>query len=111
MIDEEADVFAMAVGEACKNALDYSKNNDEEIFFELVLILNDEKIIAEVANQGAPIDFDRIEPFDKNQDFMQYKEGGLGLPIIKKFMDEVHYKRENEKNILSLVKYISHRDK
>jgi sigma-B regulation protein RsbU (phosphoserine phosphatase) len=30
--------------------------------------------------------------------------GGLGIHIIRKWMDEVNYKRENEKNILTIVK-------
>jgi anti-sigma regulatory factor (Ser/Thr protein kinase) len=104
MVEKDADVFAMAVGEACKNAILYSKGNDK---FELVLLLSKKRIIAEIINKGDPIDLNSVKAFDKDQDFMQYKNGGLGIPIIKKFMDEVNYERKNGRNKLTLVRKIS----
>ena len=104
MVEKEANVFAMAVGEACKNAIIYSKGNNK---FELVLMISKNRISAEIINKGDPIDFNSVKAFDKGQDFMQYKNGGLGIPIIKKFMDEVNYERKNGKNKLTLVRKIS----
>ncbi|MCF7885529.1 MAG: ATP-binding protein [Candidatus Marinimicrobia bacterium] len=109
MADRDADVFAMAVGEACKNAVLYSTANNK--VFELILNINNKRIVAEVTNKGEPIDFDNIEPFDKRQDFMQYRDGGLGIPIIKKVIDKVEYERINGLNKLSLIKHISMGDK
>ena len=34
--------------------------------------------------------------------------GGLGILFIRQYMDDVRYKRENEMNVLSLYKKISH---
>ena len=109
MIEKDADVFAMAVGEACKNAVLYSREEDHEKKFELMLVINEKRITAQITNKGKPFNIDAVPAFNKKQDFMQYKNGGLGLPIIKKFMDEVNYKREEGKNKLTLVRHLSSR--
>ena len=41
--------------------------------------------------------------FDKNATLEERKEGGLGIPIIRKNMDAVLYRREENTNILTLV--------
>lgn len=109
MVEKDADVFAMAVGEACKNAVLYSREEDHEKKFELMLVINEKRITAQITNKGKPFNIDAVPAFNKEQDFMQYKNGGLGIPIIKKFMDEVNYKREEGKNKLTLVRHLSSR--
>jgi serine/threonine-protein kinase RsbW len=41
---------------------------------------------------------------DSSLDLEERKEGGLGIPIMKKYADEILYKREGEYNILTLKK-------
>jgi len=38
---------------------------------------------------------------------MLYKQGGLGIPLMKKLMDEFHYRHEDDTNIVTLVKNIT----
>jgi len=101
MKEETADVFAVAVGEAYNNAITYSSNSDMS---ELTLNFQKEVIIAEIINFGDFIDFDNIQKFEKDQDFMQYSEGKLGIPLIKTLVDDVKYERNNGKNKIILVK-------
>ncbi len=35
----------------------------------------------------------------------EQKEGGLGIVLIRRYMDEVHYAREDAHNVLTLVKH------
>ncbi len=101
MKEETADVFAVAVGEAYNNAITYSSNSDMS---ELTLNFQKDVIIAEIINFGDFIDFDNIQKFEKDQDFMQYSEGKLGIPLIKTLVDDVKYERNNGKNKIILVK-------
>lgn len=102
MAEIDADVYAVAVGEAYSNGIQYSPGHS----CKLVLKFNPEKFMALVINNGQPVDFKNIEAFDCEQDFMQYKNGKLGIPMIKKLVDKVNYSYENGENKLKLVKFI-----
>ncbi len=106
--EEEADVIEMAVGEACENAILYCGDDFEDAKFNLELTINSKRIEAVVTSKGAPFEFDKVEEFNLDQDFMMYKEGGLGIPLMKKLMDEFHYDHlEDSMNVVTLVKNIS----
>jgi len=101
-----ADVVSTAVGEACQNALRYSVDS----VYNLELQLNHETLTAIVINEGDALDFDAIQPFNVNQDYMQYKNGGLGLPMMKKLMDQVTYERTGSQNKITLVKRLQRKE-
>ena len=72
---------------------------------ELVVSSSPKQIEIVIKDQGppfdplnAPIDFDPTLPLEER------KLGGLGIPMIRKFMDQVLYKRENNQNVLTLIK-------
>ncbi|SRR6056297_767476 len=98
----DADVFTVAVGEAFGNGLLYSPDNCSV----LTLSIHRDRIIAEVVNVGKKINFKAIEEFDTEHDFMQYKDGKLGIPMIKTLVDDVNYSHDKGKNKLILLKYI-----
>lgn len=103
----EADVVEMAVSEACLNVLRHGKTKGDRAVFRLDIFVDERSIKAVIKDRGEAFEFDSIEPFDINQDFMQYKDGGLGIPLMKVLMDEVHYERKTRDiNELTLVKYI-----
>ncbi|MCF7805973.1 MAG: ATP-binding protein [Candidatus Marinimicrobia bacterium] len=105
--EQEADIIERAVAEACHNALYHKPAAPEDPSFELELRLSDTAIVAVVRNRGEAFDFSGVKPFSIEHNFMEYKEGGLGIPIMKRLMDEVHYEREtNELNVVTLIKFI-----
>ena len=106
--EQEADIIERAVAEACSNALFYKANDQDPPSFVLELYLTDSRITSVIKNRGKAFNFNDVEPFDIHQDFMEYREGGLGIPIMKRLMDEVHYDRiEDDMNVVTLVKYIN----
>lgn len=102
MPETDADVFAVAIGEAYGNGLQYSPEHTSR----LVMKFYDDRIIAEIINIGEEINFKTIKAFDNNQDFMQYKDGKLGIPMIKTLVDDVVYSHSKGKNKLELLKRI-----
>lgn len=54
------------------------------------------------------IPFDPLAKADpaKNRPFSQAKKGGLGIYLTKKLMDEVSYKYQDGKNVLTITKSI-----
>jgi len=79
-------------------------------YYNLELHVNETEIKAIVISKGDAIDFDNIEPFDIHHDFLTYKDGGLGIPLVKALMDDVHYERKaNSTNKITLIKHIKSR--
>ena len=102
MSEEEADIFAVAVGEAYGNGLLYSPDK----YSELLIDFKKDQIIVEIENNGKEIDFKAIEEFDNEQDFQMYRDGKLGIPMIKVLVDDIKYSHSNGKNKLVLSKKI-----
>ena len=63
----------------------------------------EERFVVEIVDSGPPFDMLSSKNPDITSDISERSVGGLGLLFIKQIMDEVTYKRENDKNILSLV--------
>jgi anti-sigma regulatory factor (Ser/Thr protein kinase) len=63
-------------------------------------------IIVELRDNGIAFDpLSRPEP-DIGVPVERRPIGGLGIMLIKKTMDELKYKRENNQNIFTMTKYL-----
>jgi len=106
---EIADIVELAIVEACNNALNHGDQGDLPI--DLEISIDDRAIKAIIQNTGNKINFSEKEPFNVNQNFLNYRNGGLGIPLIKKLMDDVIYDRTpDHKNKLTLIKYFNKED-
>ncbi len=56
-------------------------------------------------DKGIPFDPLSLDDPDIASELNDREIGGLGIFLIRRVMDEVHYKREGDKNILILVLY------
>lgn len=105
--ESQADIIAMSVGEACQNAVRYSYDHRDEALFDLKILIDNGDFTATIINTGEAFDFDQVEKFSQDQDFQMYGSGGLGIPMMKKLMDEVTYQRkQGDKNVVVLKKKI-----
>jgi len=105
----DADIIERAVAEACHNALFHCNDAQRGITsVEVEMTARGNAIRMEVRNRGPAFEFDGVKPFNPDQDFLAYKEGGLGIPIMKALMDEVRYERQgNDLNVVTLIKHIN----
>ncbi|MEN6374336.1 MAG: ATP-binding protein [Smithella sp.] len=60
-------------------------------------------LIIEIMDYGMPFDIFSVSEPDISADIDERQIGGLGIFFVKKLMDDVHYRRENDRNILTLV--------
>ena len=58
-------------------------------------------------DSGKPFDPLRADDPNTKGPLSERKIGGLGIFVVKKMMDKVEYRRENDRNILTLTKRIS----
>ena len=99
----------MAVDEACSNAIRHSGGGSsgpsDSIAFDAVI--DEAGIVVTVADGGAPFPFDKLGTADIESYLSGREVGGLGVYIIKRFMDEVHYcHRPEVGNELRMRKYL-----
>ncbi len=68
------------------------------------LLRDDRRFAVELVDEGIPFDpLEEAPPPDLSSGLEDRAVGGLGVLLIRRVTDEVHYRREGERNILSLV--------
>ena len=113
MIGERWDLSAksvlqmnLALDELFTNVVSYGIDNqaDQQISFSLDICGDEIKII--VTDGGKP--FDPTCAPDPELDLPIDKQpvGGLGIFLMRQYTDKIEYRRENEKNIVTLTKKI-----
>ena len=68
----------------------------------------EKQVSWDIQDQG--IAFDPTKPHEtlsQPDSIEMRRDGGFGILLMRKFMDEIHYARKEEKNILTLVRYIA----
>lgn len=64
---------------------------------------DDDLFVIEIVDSGIPFDVTGLAQPDTTAPLSERQIGGLGIFFMKKMMDDVRYRRENDRNILSLV--------
>lgn len=59
--------------------------------------------VIEIADSGIPFDCHSVPCPDVNANLENRKMGGLGIYLMTRVMDEVRYRRERDRNILTLI--------
>ena len=62
------------------------------------------RVVIQFLDGGKPYDPLAREDADISQEALEEREGGLGILLVKKTMDDVQYAYENGKNILTILK-------
>lgn len=96
----------MALEEAVVNIMSYSHATEIEL-----RITNDEiqntnsELKITLTDDGVPFDPTRTEN-DMSMSIEEREVGGCGISMLRQMVDELHYQRTNEKNQLTIVKYL-----
>ena len=111
MGDMEIAKLEMAVDEACSNVMEHAYNADSTKEVSIRATVDANVVQIEVIDTGKGFDPSSIEQL-KLEDLVSAKRtGGLGMRLMKSFMDEVHYEIvPGVKNELRMVKRLTNRD-
>ncbi len=92
----------LAIGEACENIIchGYKEIKDGKIYVKVQA--SPGELTVELEDTAPPFDPSKKV---KNHCCVEDLEGGLGLPILHKVMDEIEYTREGDTNRLVLRKH------
>ena len=61
------------------------------------------RFTLEIIDSGIPFDPTAMPDPDVTAGIQEREAGGLGIFLLKKVMDEVRYRRENDQNIVTLI--------
>ena len=100
--DKKVNETELATEEAIVNICHYAYPGDAGDV-EIECMLEDGRFVIEIKDSGIPFDMTSFSAPDVTADVTERKIGGLGIFLIKKVMDEVRYRRENNQNILDLI--------
>jgi sigma-B regulation protein RsbU (phosphoserine phosphatase) len=101
----------LALEEAVSNVMLYAYpgRNDGKVFVEFAKAKDEqgEKLIFTISDSGIPFDPTAKPEADITLSAEERAIGGLGIHLVRKLMDEIRYERQDEKNILTLVKILN----
>ena len=104
----------MAADEACSNAIEHSYGGEAPSFqnaahpgLTISLIRRERDVVVEITDRGTGFDFDGQPGTEPTRDFDASRQRGLGMFIIRRFVDTCSYERATPAgNVLRLTKNI-----
>ena len=66
-------------------------------------VVSEDEFMLEFEDGGVPFDPTSLSPPDVNLSLSQREPGGLGFFLVRKMVNEVRYRRERNRNILTLL--------
>ncbi|HVK58411.1 MAG TPA: ATP-binding protein [Candidatus Kapabacteria bacterium] len=94
----------LALEEHLTNVLNYGFTLDEERWISVQLGVKNNALCVTVTDTGVPYDPLSAPSVDTSVPLEEKPIGGLGIYLMKKFMDQLTHEREGEKNVLTMVK-------
>ena len=105
MADMDVACLELAVDEACANVMEHAYDSDATKEVSIRAIVDDKTVQIEVIDTGKGFDPAAVEQLKLADLVTAKRTGGLGMSIMKSFMDEVHYEMQpGVKNELKMVK-------
>lgn len=105
MTENEVAMLELAVDEACANVMEHAYEQDASKEVEVRVTLDGENLAIEVVDTGKGFDPGVVEQKALDKLIHERRSGGLGMRMMKKLMDEVHYEiLPGVKNELRMVK-------
>jgi anti-sigma regulatory factor (Ser/Thr protein kinase) len=98
--------LSVALEEAFVNVCNYAYP-DAEGDIELFCNVAGDDFILEISDNGVPFDLLSLAEPDTSASIEDREIGGLGIFLLRKFTDNVSYRRENGRNKLTLLLHCS----
>jgi len=106
--DKAVYAIQLAVDEACANIIDHAYGGENKGEIDCTLIAKEEGLTIILRDRGRPYNPQYIPDPQVNVPLQKLKPRGVGVYLIRKMMDEVHYEYSPEEgNILTLFKRLS----
>lgn len=96
----------LALEEAVTNVMLYAYPQDKNGQVLIEAEKTDAQITFIISDSGIPFDPTKQPPVNTALSLEERSIGGLGIHLVRQIMDQIQYRREDNKNILTLIKKI-----
>jgi sigma-B regulation protein RsbU (phosphoserine phosphatase) len=93
----------LSVVEAVTNVVKYAYEDQAEHVITLSLHSSGTTVQIEIKDDGQSFDPLQYPPIVLPKTLEEAREGGLGIHLIRNYVDELLYRRENQHNIFTLI--------
>ena len=105
MDESIAYAIKVSVEELFVNAVKHGTENTGDLLLELSK--KEDVLKIRFLDYGAkPFNIIEAKPYNVQQPLHERKPGGVGIHLIKKYMDEIEYKYKDTTSIITLIKYL-----
>jgi anti-sigma regulatory factor (Ser/Thr protein kinase) len=94
----------LALEEHLTNIMRYAYEDERPREILIRLLVEQKSLLIEVVDNGKPFNPLSMPPVDTSVPLNSKPVGGLGIHLIRHFMDEVEYSRNADRNILRMRK-------
>ncbi len=94
----------IAIDEVLVNVIRYAFPQGGEHVVHVRFEIFPDYLHLEVSDDGRPFDPFSIAPPDTTEPLTKRSIGGLGVHLVRQFMDEVQYRREGDRNVVVMIK-------
>jgi sigma-B regulation protein RsbU (phosphoserine phosphatase) len=92
--------------ELLANTISYGYQDDDEHLIEILLDYSSDRMVLTLSDDGSPFNPLSLTTPDTTSSLEQRQIGGLGVHLVRQLMDSVNYQRQQNKNVLTLVKKV-----
>ena len=97
----------VAIEEIMVNIVSYAElKEDEDIEVRCDVLEDPLRVVLQFLDGGVPFDPLAADDADTSPEAIMEREGGLGILLVKKMMDDVSYAYEDGKNTLTILKHL-----
>jgi len=86
---------------------DRAGNAEHIIRVDIALEPSRQRLEAVISDDGTPFDPFAVAAPDLDDELDERRIGGLGIHLVRTMMDEVHYRRDDDKNVVVIRKSLS----
>jgi len=97
--------FNIVLDELLNNIISYAFKDDDDHHILVKFQLKYLRLIITIEDDGIPFNPFRTESPDIKLSIAERNLGGLGVHIVKNLVDEYHYIRQSNRNVINLIKY------
>ncbi len=101
----EVNALIISVDEACSNIIKHGYQNIQPDSITMNVLVKTDRLVVELIDYGISFDPNQVNDPNISHYVQIRKKGGLGIFIMKKFLDDIQYIRSGRANILRLIKF------